>query len=212
MSMRNVSNRLFIISGLRLRFPAAVIVACALILTCYSQAHAGFLVGTNSDPQKGGNDTIEKVLVVIDQYNTDHDPDLIDPTELFKKTDDDKAFVFDMDNGFMFFEDADGNVPITLPNNVDNYDQAYFKYTGSDANILYYSVKGPSFFGFSLYTFMPGLNLLDLDGDGDDHDISHVSFWSGEPGDGGEPGVPEPSTLMLITMAFAMTAFARKRV
>jgi hypothetical protein len=109
----------------------------------------------------------------------------------------------------MFFEDALGTMPITTQDMLDDHGEAYFKYTGSDANILYYSVKGPSSFGFSLYTFMPGLNLLDLDGD--HRDISHVSFWAGEPGDGGDPGVPEPSTMVLITMAFAMTAFARKK-
>ncbi|HMO83486.1 MAG TPA: hypothetical protein PKC18_01060, partial [Lacipirellulaceae bacterium] len=65
---------------------------------------------------------------------------------------------------------------------------------------LYYSVKGPSSFGFSLFTYMAGLNHLDLVGDS--REISHVSFWE---------GVPEPTGMTLAGGLLAAMALGRRR-
>ncbi|QDT01309.1 PEP-CTERM sorting domain-containing protein [Adhaeretor mobilis] len=188
----------------------ATLSAAFIFCVSASIAEAGFLVGNNPGAM-GGNDTLAKVLEEIDEYNTANDPDLIDPTALFKKTDDDATFVFNMANGFMFFEDAAGTMPVTTESALTNLDEAYFKYTGSDANVLYYSVKGPSQFGFSLFTFMSGLNFLDLDGDS--RNMSHVSFWEGPPGTDpfGNPTVPEPSALVLLLSMGTLLTTSRRR-
>lgn len=186
------------------------IAVLAAIALAPAETHAGFLVGNNSVAM-GGNDTLAKVIEEIDEYNAANDPDLIHPTGLFKKTDDDAAFVFDMSNGFMFFEDASGTMPVTTPSALTALSEAYFKYTGSDANLLYYSVKGPSNFGFSLYTFMSGLNHLDLSGDS--REISHVSFWEGPPGVDpfGDP-IPEPASLALGSLFVGCFLLNRRRI
>ncbi|MEQ8208620.1 MAG: hypothetical protein RH917_02215 [Lacipirellulaceae bacterium] len=175
-------------------FTAIAVLATVAVASKNSQA--GFLVGNNPGAM-GGNDTLAKVIEEIGEYNAAHDPDLIPPTSLFKKTDDDATFVFNMANGFMFFEDAAGTMPITTESALTALPEAYFKYTGTDANLLYYSVKGPGNFGFSLYTFMSGLNLLDLSGD--HREISHVSYWQGPHGIDpfGNPVVPEPAALSI---------------
>ncbi|QDT68888.1 hypothetical protein MalM25_18140 [Planctomycetes bacterium MalM25] len=180
----------------------------ALCAALISNANAGMLVGNNAGAM-GGNDTLAKVLEEIDEYNAANDPDLIDPTGLFKKSDGDAAFVFNPANGFAFYQDAAGMIPVLTEGALTSLSVAYFEYTGTDANLLYYSAKGPSKFGFSLFTFMPGLNQLDLVGAS--NEISHVSFWEGPPGldPNGDPLIPEPGSLLLT--AWACLALAAQR-
>lgn len=188
--------------------PASLAVALIISMTFVNHAEAGFLVGNNAGAS-GGNDTLAKVLEEIDEYNAANDPDLIDPTALFKKSDDDAAFVFDSNNGFQFFQDSGGTTPITSEAQLTSLSEAYFSYDNSDVSLLYYSVKGPSSFGFSLYTFMPGLNLLDLSGDS--REISHVSFWEGPPGldPFGNP-IPEPTAAALLLIGGTLWHFRRR--
>lgn len=195
----------------RTSFAITAIAVLATITLAPKNTHAGFLVGNNPGAM-GGNDTLAKVIEEIGEYNAANDPDLIYPTSLFKKSDGDSAFVFDMSNGFMFFEDAAGTMPVTTEAALTSLSEAYFKYTGTDANLLYYSVKGPSGFGFSLYTFMPGLNLLDLSGDS--REISHVSFWQGPPGTDpfGNPLVPEPASLAIGSLLLGCLMLKRRRI
>ena len=168
-------------------------------------AFAGILVGTDS-----GNDNSTNVLSVISDYNAANDPDLITTITDFKKTDDDASFVFNVtndNNGFSFFE-ADMTTDITSMGALHDNITAYFSYDGPE-NILFYSVKASS--DFTLYTYMPGLNLLELESA--DHDISHVTFWTGPPGIDpfGDPVVPEPSTWILTVGGCAMIALRRFR-
>lgn len=175
---------------------------CALspIFLWCGPAFAGFFVGQgNAGGPMGGNDTQAFVEATIDAYNASNDPDLIDPVARLSKTDD-GGFAFDGSNGFMFFSDSLGTTMVNSASELHSLSEAYFKYTGPD-NLILYSVKGPASHGFSLYTFMTGLNLLDLSGDS--RDISHVSFWGGPPGldPFGNPNVPEPSMLVLAALA-----------
>src|SRR3972149_3006583 len=82
------------------------LVQCALVAAvscfCYpSRTEAGFIVGDAT-----GNDSKPEVLAVVNAYNAANDPDLTTDFDLFKKSDDDAAFVFNAANGFMFFSDA----------------------------------------------------------------------------------------------------------
>ena len=96
-------------------------------------------------------------------------------------------------SGFTFF-DADRSTVITEAA-VNSPPIAYFKYDGLQ-DLLYYSVKGDSKIGFSLYTYMPGaFNKLSLF-DNEDKDISHVTFLKGRSNDQTPPVVPNlPASL-----------------
>jgi hypothetical protein len=184
------------------------LLSVAATLCLASTSHAGFLVGNNAGAG-GGNDTLAKVIEEINEYNLANDPDLTTNISLFKKSDDDATELFAPLSDFAFFEDAAGTIPITTESGLTSLDEAYFTYSGP-ANILFYSVKGPSSFGFSLYTYMAGLNLLDLSGDS--REISHVSFWVGPPNIDifGNP-VPEPATCALLGVAVCSLMFRRLR-
>jgi hypothetical protein len=166
--------------------------AAALLAVGVGQAQAGILVGSAS-----GNDHHADVLAVVQAYNTANDPDLPEDFELFKKTDDDAAFVFDAANGFTFWDAEMGGNQLTTEGALTGVNTAWFEYSGP-AGLLYYSVKGGP--EFSVYTAMPGRNLITVDGS--NADISHVSFW-----------VPEPSSLGLASLAgLALVSRARRRV
>ena len=177
--------------------------ACAAVFLIAANpaapAQAGFLVGNSADVLAvGHNDKINDVIAVIDDFNANNDPDLTTAISLFKKTDDDEGDLFNLtndNNGFSFFE-ADMTTPITSESTLTDDDVSYFSYNGP-ANILYYSVKTSAKDGFSLYTFMPGLNLLDVANG--DRDNSHVSFW-----------VPE-SASWLLAMTAALTFLRRRK-
>jgi hypothetical protein len=183
------------------------LLSVAMILLLASAAHAGFLVGDNPGAS-GGNDSLAKVIEEITQYNSANDPDLTTDISLFKKSDDDAPELFTSPSDFAFFADSGGTIPIATESGLVALSEAYFTYSGP-ANILFYSVKGPSTFGFSLYTYMAGLNLLDLSGDS--RAISHVSFWTGPPGINfyGNP-VPEPATCLLFATAICCSLLNRR--
>jgi hypothetical protein len=188
-------------------FYSRMLLSVAMAMLISSTAHAGFLVGNNAGAM-GGNDTLAKVIEEITEYNAANDPDLTTNISLFKKSDDDATELFAPLSDFAFFEDAAGTIPIANESGLVALSEAYFSYSGP-ANILFYSVKGPSSFGFSLYTYMAGLNLLDLIGDS--RDISHVSFWEGPPGIDvfGNP-VPEPVSGLLLATAICFSVMKRR--
>ncbi len=161
------------------------------------------LVGTDNN---NSQDKLADVVAVVDAYNAAKDPDLINPTALFKKTDDDAAFVFNAANGFSFFADVSETIAVTSASALHNLTTAYFRYSGPES-IAYYSVKSAK--GFSLYAFQPAsLNLLTRDDT--NQDISHVSFWSGDA-----TAVPEVSSIcvwMLMLVGIAGTARCRRSV
>ena len=181
--------------------------ACATVFLIAANpaapAQAGFLVGNSADVLAAGHndkidDVIAVIIAVIDDFNANNDPDLTTAISLFKKTDDDAGDLFNLtndNNGFSFFE-ADMMTPITSESTLTDDDVSYFSYNGP-ANILYYSVKTSAKDGFSLYTFMSGLNLLDVANG--DRDNSHVSFW-----------VPEPAS-WLLAMTAALTFLRRRK-
>ena len=163
---------------------------------------AGFLVGNSADvPAAYHTDMIDDVIAVIDDFNASNDPDLTTHILLLKKTGDDAGDLFNGtndNNGFSFFE-ADMSTPITFESGLTDGDVAYFSYSGP-ANISYYSVKTSADDGFSLYTYMPGLNLLDVVNS--TSGISHASFWV--------VSTPEPASWILAATA-AMTFLRRRR-
>lgn len=170
-----------------------------------AECRAGFLVGQGS-----GNDNQNNVESVIDAYNTANGPpNLVDPTGLFKKTDDDAAFVFNAANGFSFSENSDGTGPITSAGQLHGETSAYFTYTGPETLYYYSVVSGPNFL---LYTFMQGTNFLQgpINPGGQQGTISHVSFWSGTPGFDpfGDP-IPEPTSGILAAAAIGLLAGRR---
>ncbi len=182
--------------------------ACATVFLIAANpaapAQAGFLVGNSADVLAADhNDMIDDVIAVIDDFNASNDPnepDLTTDISLFKKTDNDPGDLFNVtndNNGFSFFE-ADMTTSITSESELTDGDVAYFSYSGP-ANILYYSVKTSAEDGFSLYTHMPGLNLLDVVDS--TSGLSHVSFWG--------VSTPEPASWLLATIA-AMTILRRR--
>lgn len=187
-------------------------VACSLVaIVASSNAYAGLIIG-DSNAANGGNDPASEVLNVIEDYNDSNDPDVVEDFMLFKKSDDDANFVFDGSNGFMFAENSDGTAPIASLGDLTDLEQAYFKYTGP-ANLIFYTVKGSKHDGFTLYTFMPGWNLLDVDPfQNGNSEISHVSFWKSTgviPIDPFGNQVPEPSTA--IALGLSLVGFAALR-
>ncbi len=169
-----------------------------VVILLPSLASAGMLVGTGT-----GNDHKPDVVAILNGYNATHDPDLTTDIDLFKKTDDDAAFVFNMANGFMFFSDAAGTMPVTTEAQLTSLSTAYFKYTGPE-NLLYYSQKSGN--NINLYTFMAGLNIMNVSS----QNLSHGSFWSGPPPIG-DPFVPEPTTAVLMLGAAAYLAASWRR-
>jgi hypothetical protein len=199
-----------------MRIPAILsMLALGLILLSAAdkKAHATIvvgslpLVGTDDDnPQ----DFLSDILDVIDAYNFAKDPDLTKDIMLFKKTDADAAFVFNATNGFEFFSDAGGTIPVTTESALIALETAYFSYGGSET-IVYYDVKASK--GFSLYEFRSsGLNLLTRDDV--TNDISHLSFWksTGDPVFNQSNAVPEPATFALAFIGLAFWRFRRRRV
>ena len=183
--------------------------ACATIFLIAANsaapAQAGFLVGNSADVAAADhNDMIGDVIAVIDDFNANNDPnepDLTTAISLFKKTDNDAGDLFNLTNdnsGFSFFE-ADMITSITSESELTDGDVAYFSYSGPE-DILYYSVKASAEDGFSLYTYMPGLNLLDVVNS--TSGISHASFWV--------VSAPEPASWLLAATA-AMTFLRRRR-
>ncbi|WP_145285874.1 hypothetical protein [Pirellulimonas nuda] len=174
----------------------------ALVALTGMQSEASILVGTLplvGTDDDNSQDKLSDIEAVIDAYNAAKDPDLIKPDTLFKKTDVDSAFVFNMANGFMFFSDMAGTMAVTTEAALTSLETAYFKYTGPES-VTYYSVKAGK--GFSLYVLEDGLNLLTRD-DTTKTDISHVSFWTGD-----SAPVPEASTLAFWSLMFVGVAGA----
>ena len=134
----------------------------------------------------GGNDTIAEVIKVIEAYNDANMTSLTTDIMELAKSDQDPPFP---DADFTFY-DADMVTEITR-DDVNSQPISYFEYTGSE-NLLYFSVKGGSIMGdpigFSLYTYMPGKNLIELQGN-NDKAVSHVTFWKGV--------VPEPASVLV---------------
>jgi hypothetical protein len=169
----NVMMKTFVCVGASLL--AAVLIACGA-----SSAHADILIGT-----AGSNDNAANVLSVITAYNTVNDPDLPTDFELFKKTDSDAAFVFNVANGITFWDAEVGGNQITTEGGLTSLNMAWFEYSGPES-MLYNSINGGP--KFSVCTSAAGRNKLEIDGS--NADISHVSFW-----------VPEPSRLGLAGLA-----------
>ena len=160
---------------------------------------ATFIANALESKGPGSNDKFDNVVTLIENLKNTNDPDL--PTEfwLFKKTDDDAAFVFDAANGFSFFDAGTGGEAITSAGDLHSTDTAWFEYSGPE-DILFYSVKSGSTVGFSLYQFVPGERNI-LTAHGSDQDISHVSIW-----------VPEPSSFLLsASCLFGLTIFGRRK-
>ncbi len=178
--------------------------ACATVFLIAANpaapAQAGFLVGNSADVAGADhNDTIDNVIAVIDDFNAGYDPDLTTHISLFKKTGDDAGDLFNStndNNGFSFFE-AD-LTPITSESGLTDDEVSFFTYSGPE-DLLYYSVKTSAEDGFSLYTYMPVLNLLAVVGS--TSDISHVSFWG--------VSAPEPASWLLAAIA-ALTILHRR--
>ncbi len=187
-------------------FRRSLVIAIFFLSTCNANSYGGILIG--SAP---GNDHLASVVDLIDDYNDDNDPNYFTSISHFKKTDSaaDAGFVFNATNdanGFSFFA-SDQVTAITSPGDLHDEESAFFSYSGPE-NLLFYSVKASN--EFTLYTFMPGLNLLQLETA--DHDMSHVTFWTGPPGIDvfGNP-VPEPTSLLGATaIAACLLPMSRK--
>ncbi len=179
--------------------------ACATVFLIAANpaapVQAGFLVGNSADvPAAYHTDRIDDVIAVIDDFNASNDPDLTTHILLFKKTGDDAGDLFNGtndNNGFSFFE-AD-LTPITSESGLTDDEVSFFTYSGPE-DLLYYSVKTSAEDGFSLYTYMPVLNLLDVVNS--TSGISHASFWV--------VSAPEPASWLLAATA-AMTFLRRRR-
>ena len=188
-----------------LTLATAVLSAFALSIPAQAAIITGTLplVGTYANGPMGGNDKISSVIEVIDAFNAINNPDLTTDIMLFKKTDDDAAFMFSATpptNGFEFFSDALGTSQITAQAGLTALNDAYFRYTGPEA-LEYYSVKSST--GFSLYQFGAGLNLLTRDDT--NQGISHASFWkSTSPPVTTTVNIPEPSTFVIWSMLLAL--------
>ncbi|HYP08686.1 MAG TPA: PEP-CTERM sorting domain-containing protein [Bryobacteraceae bacterium] len=82
--------------------------------------------------------------------------------------------------------------------------------------ITYLTVKGGN--GFTLYHYSPSANSgdwstvgLTVGRNGNQPDVSHLSFWTGtQPEGGDDPLVPEPMTMGLLGSGLAAMAVARK--
>ena len=187
------------------RSGVAMLIVGLMLTALLADAQAGIYVGIWPV-----NDKIDSVMAVIDQYNFDNNSTMIDPTELFKKTDDNAGDLFNAtndNNGFSFFEDDDMLTPIISQQTLTDSDKAYFSYDGPE-NLLFYSVKAAN--EFSLYTAMSGLNLIDRVGS--THDISHVSFWLGPTGvDAFGAPIPEPASVGLFIATILLGLLARRR-
>ncbi len=158
-------------------------------------ASAGILLGGATGPGNVGNDKLANVIQVINGYNTANATSFSTNISLFKKTDDDAAFVFNAANGFTFWDMAVGGSQITTEASLTSTEEAWFEYAGS-ASLLYYSTKAST--SFEVITFMAGARNKLVVGTAQ-HDISHASFW-----------VPEPGSLMLSTALIGLLA-ARRR-
>ena len=180
--------------------------ACATVFLIAANpaapAQAGFLVGNSADVAAAGhNDTIDNVIAVIDDFNANNDPDLTTDISLFNKSDNNAGDLFNLTNdnsGFSFFE-ADLTTPITSESGLTDSVIAYFGYSGPE-DLLYYSVKTSAENGFSLYTYTPGLNLLDVINS--TSGLSHASFWG--------VSAPEPASWLLAAIA-ALTILNRRK-
>ena len=173
---------------------SALLIAIILFALATSSAHAGFIVGIAS-----GNDDKPNVLSLINAYNTSNDPALPTDFDLFKKTDDDAAFVFNLANGFKFYKDELLTMQIFTEAALTALPEAWFTYSGPE-NLLYYSDKSAS--RFSLWTYMAGANRIAVPGH--NNEISHVSFWSGP--------VPEPGTFALAALGLVGVFAMRSRL
>ncbi len=182
--------------------------ACATVFLIAANpaapAQAGFLVGNSADVLAAGHiDKIDDVIAVIDDFNASNDPnepDLTTDISLFKKSDNDAGDLFNLTNdnsGFSFFE-VD-MTPFTSESGLFDGDVAYFSYSGPE-DIFYYSVKTSANDGFSLYTYTPGLNLLDVINS--TSSLSHVSFWG--------VSAPEPASWLLAAIA-GLTILHRRK-
>jgi len=183
------------------KYSLACVTVFLIAANSAAPAQAGFLVGNSADVLAADhNDLIDDVIAVIDDFNANNDPNLTTDISLFKKTDNDAGDLFNGTNdnsGFSFFE-ADMTTPITSESGLTDSVIAYFGYSGPE-DIFYYSVKASAEDGFSLYTYMPGLNLLDVVNS--TSGISHASFWV--------VSAPEPASWLLA--ATAAMAFLRRR-
>ncbi|MBX3444821.1 MAG: PEP-CTERM sorting domain-containing protein [Planctomyces sp.] len=184
------------------------IAALVLVSAIGSQAEAGFLVGSvNNGP--GTNDNHATVLAVIQAYNAVNDPDLSEDFSLFKKTDNDAAFVYNTTNGFFIYSDAAGTNLVTSNAQLENLSEVWFKYTG-DVNLLYYSAKSKHDVVVRTFTLAPGLNYVNVS----PKDLSHISFWKGPTppkDDDPPPGVqtPEPASSAMLLIGLASIAGRR---
>lgn len=161
-----------------------------ILVTNVSSLDASTFLGNTAS----GNDPVDQVTAVINQYNMDNMTGLTTDIELFKKTDDNKAFFDDPMNGFSFFDMAMGGNQLTV-DELHMTDEAWFEYTGSEP-LQYYSVKSAQF--ASVYQFWPGeRNLLTVPNE--TNDISHVSVF-----------VPEPTSCFLSMLGLLGVATARR--
>lgn len=184
-------------SPLAVRWSAPLL--ATLLAALFTQsASAGFVVGTAN-----GNDSHADVLAVVNTYNASNDPDLPTDFDLFKKTDDDAAFVFNLANDFKFYKDALLTMQIFTEAELTSLTEAWFTYDGPE-NILYYTDKsGPR---FTVWTYMAGANHIDIPST--NQEISHSSFFIGDR------LIPEPGSLALAACGIvgALVAVMRRRI
>ena len=163
---------------------------CTFSIVLPTAADASTFLGNTAS----GNDPVDQVIAVIDQYNMDNMTDLTTDIELFKKTDDDKAFFDDPMNGFTFFDMAMGGNELTV-DELPMTDEAWFEYIGSEP-VQYYSVKAAQL--ASVYQFWSGeRNILAIPGE--TQDVSHVSVF-----------VPEPTSGLLAVLGLLGLAATRR--
>ncbi len=189
--------------GRKVFVSSARIAPAIAMLLLGTTAHAGIIVGS-SNAANGGNDPESEVINVVDDYNTANDPDLFADENLIR------AFQRRTTTGIVrirheqrlhVFRQQRRHWPDCERRRTDRSGVGLFQVHGPGKHSVLLG-QGSNADGFTLYTFMQGLNVLDtVTGTSG---ISHVSFWTGPPGFDpfGNP-IPEPATALLAGLALA---------